>query len=105
MQVCRWLMGASDIDFQTHKTFSANLFFAERTSLKYKKIDIFRHCLNIAGKAENWKLFWDKTENYFIIKSLRNLRLFLLAVVEGPSFACRLMCSGIYAQAEVSEWI
>ena len=52
VQVCWWLMGVSGIGFQTHKTFSAKLLFAGCTSLKYKK-EIFGHCLNIAGKAEN----------------------------------------------------
>ena len=46
-----------------------------------------------------------KAENYFVINLLRILRLFLLAVVGVPSFACRLMFSGTYARAQVSKSI
>ena len=50
-QVCRWVMRASGIDFQTHKTFSTNLFFAEYARLRCKK--------EIAGKAENCCFFFE----------------------------------------------
>ena len=46
-----------------------------------------------------------KAENYFIINLLRFLHLFLIVVVGRPLSACRVMFSGIYAQAHVSEWM
>ena len=57
------------------------------------------------GKGENCG-FWGKrgkTENYFIIKLLKILRLFPIAVVGRPLSACRVMFSGIYARAQANE--
>ena len=98
MQVCWWLMGASDIHFQTHKTFFASLFFAECTSLKYQKNGDFSALHQHCGNPKTVEFFWGKAEIYSIMNLLRILRLFLLAVVGGSSFACGLMFSGIYAE-------
>ena len=98
-------MGASVIDFQMHKIFSENLLFAECISSKYKKwrfSALPQHC---GKRQKQWKLFWGKAENYFIINLLKFLRLFLPAVVGGPSFAWKQMFPGIYARAQESEWI
>ena len=56
------------------------------------------------------EIFGGKVENYFIINLLRILCVFLIAVVGRPLVgrplsACRLIFSGIYARAQVSEWM
>ena len=104
MQVCCCLMGASGIDFQSHKTIMA-IYFLLSTSLKYKKWIFSALPEHYVESRKLWKLFWGKVENYFIISLLRILRLFLLVVVGEPSFACRLMFPGIYARVQVSERI
>ena len=105
MQVCRSPMGASGIDFQTHKTFSANLCFAECTSLKCKNGGFSALPQNCGKSRKLWKSFGGKAERYFIINLLRILRLFLIAVVGRPLSARWLMFFGIYARTQVSEWM
>ena len=104
-EVCWWFMGSSSIDFQTCKTFLANLLFAEFTSLKYKNGDFTALPQHCRESRKLWKLFLGRAENYFIINYLRILYLFLLAVIGAPSFACRLIFSGICARAQVDKWM
>ena len=57
------------IDFQTHQTFSTNLFVAECTGLKYKNGHFSALPQHYGKKQKLWKLFWGKDENYFTSKT------------------------------------
>ena len=87
------------------KHFRQIYFFAECTSLRYKNDD-FSVLLQNCGKSRKLrKCSGGKAENRFIINLLRILPLFLFAVAGRPLSACRLTFSGIYARAQVSEWM
>ena len=90
-------MEASAIDFQTHKIFLLNFLFLVHEP-KIQQMQIFQHCINIAGRSKHAEIVLGKAESYFIVNLLRILRLFLLSVVRGASFACRPMFSSIYAR-------
>ena len=68
-------------------------------------MEIFGIASTLQEKPKAVEIVLGKAENYFIINVLRISRLFQLAVVGGPSFACRLMVSGVCARDQVSEWI
>ena len=72
--------------------------------LKIQKNGDFQALPNIARKTENCTLLGEP-KIAFIISLFRILHLSLLAVLGRPLFASRLMFSGIYARAYVSEWI
>ena len=105
MQICWWLMEASGIDFQTHKSFLAKLLFAECTSLKCKNAEFLvlpQHC---GEKAKTVEIVLGQSQKLFYNQFVQDFAFVLLAVDGGPSFARRLMFSGIDTRAQVSEWI
>ena len=57
------------------------------------------------GKPKTVEIVLGQSRKLLYNQFAKNFALFLLAAVGGPSFAYRLMFSGICARAQVSEWI
>ena len=106
MQVCWRLMGVSGIDFQAHKLFPANTLFAKCTSFRYKN-GAFPELSQNCGRSQRlWKLF-RATPKIALYKQFGKDFAFVSDYCRGgETFICmQLMFSGIYALAQLSEWI